>query len=279
MSFLTYIFGKGYTGGPDFSQLESFSFDLEGIELRVTVPKRRIALARKDWSDSLPFRSPGWFDHHCEQQNNHFYSTVFVDLWPYVGPIWRTGMDRTFGILGMQVWIKRVRPEKVLDMNNLDTLAEAIRWEYEWFFEVEEPGEFGRGWNRRARQEAEDEYNSRNPIIPEEMKLRDKEDSLNYSLQELPTHFESRRYGDQEWLYYALRKEANTTAHYYCIPLDDQFFLSVRFGYRIDLSNYLHLWQANAKAAEQRIMETLILTFPNRLQAPGGSIVQTVSGR
>jgi hypothetical protein len=32
MSFFTYIFGKGYTGGPDFSDLETFHFDLDGQE-------------------------------------------------------------------------------------------------------------------------------------------------------------------------------------------------------------------------------------------------------
>jgi hypothetical protein len=268
MSFLTYVFGKGYTGGPDFSKLETFRFDLEGNTLSVTTPISNIALPQGEININTPFRSSGWFDNHCLQQANHFFVRVFGNAWAYVGPFWKAGPDRTFGVLSVSFDIKRVLPEKVLDVNNLDTLADAIRWDYEWYFEVEEPGKCGRGWNRRARQEAEDEYNARHPSIPEAMKLRDKEASLRYSLRELPTQFETRRCGDQEWLYYALEMETNTSAHYYCQPLDDQYYLCVKFSYGVDVRSYFHLWQADAEAAEQHIIETVKLTFPNRLQAP-----------
>jgi hypothetical protein len=260
MSFFTYVFGKGYTGGPDFSKLETFSFDLEGNALTVTVPASNIALPRGEISVNIPFRSPGWFDEHCRQQANHFYIKLLGQPWAYIGPFWRTSDDRTFGVLSTSIAIKRVLPGKVLDMNNLDTLAEAIRRDYEWYFEEEEPGKYGRGWNRKARQKAEEEYNSRLPS--------QKVAYLKRALRELPTQFEPRRYGDQEWLYYALERESNTSAHYYCQPLDDQYYLYVRFGYGIDLSDYFHLWQADAEAAEQRIIESVRLTFPNRLQGP-----------
>jgi hypothetical protein len=42
----------------------------------------------------------------------------------------------------------------------------------------------------------------------------------------------------------------------------------VKFSYRIDFGDYFHLWQADAEAAEQRIIEMVKLTFPNRLPAP-----------
>jgi hypothetical protein len=268
MNFFTYVFGKGYTGGPDFSRLESFRFDLEGIGLTLSVPASNIALPWGEININLPFRSPGWFDAHCEQQANHFHVKVFGDVWAYIGPLWRAGPDRTFGVLNVRVAIKRTLPGKVLDVNNLDTLAEAIRWDYEWYFEVEEPGKYGRGHNREARREAEEEYEARHPSIPEEKKLRDKTLSLAHSLRELPTHFEPRRYGDQEWLYYALKRESNTSAHYYCQPLDEHYYLCVRFGYGIDFRQYFHLWQADAETAEQRIIETVKLSFPNRLPAP-----------
>ena len=268
MSFFTYVFGKGYTGGPDFSKLETFRFDLEGINLTLSAPKSNFAVPRGEMNINLPFGSPGWFDAHCRQLANHFFVIVFGRPWAYIGPFWRTSSDRTFGVLSVEVAIKRTLPDKVLDMNDLDTLAQAIRWDYEWYFEREEPGKYGRGHNREARRKAEEEYNARHPSIPEEMKLRDKALSLAHSLCELPTHFETRGYDDQEWLYYALEKEPAYPAHYYCQPLDEHYYLYVRFGYRIDLRPHFHLWQAHAEAAEQRIMETVKLSFPNRLPAP-----------
>jgi hypothetical protein len=268
MSFLTYFFGKGYTGGPDFSKLETLRFDLEGNDLSITIPATNIALPRGEISVNIPFRSPGWFDKHCRQMWNHFYARVFGESWAYVGPFWKAFPDPTFGVLSLSLDIKRVLPGMALEMNNLDTLAEAIHRDYEWYFEEEEPGDYGRGGNRKARQEVEEEYNNRHPSVPEERKRERKEALLKHYLRELPTQFETRRYGDQAWLHYALEREPTYPTHYYCQPLADHYYLYVKFSYRIDLSDYFHLWQADAEAAEQRIIEMVKLTFPNRLQAP-----------
>jgi hypothetical protein len=270
MSLITYLFGKGFTGGPDFNQLETFYFELEDAELSLTLPKSNVSIPLDNIGVNYPYRSPGWFDDQCEQLWNQFYVRVFSEMWGYRGPVWKV-LNEPFGVLGFRVGIKRALPGKKLDLNDIDTLAEAIRWDYEWYFEVAEPGKYGQGKNRKVRQEAEEEYNSRHPRIPEERKLRDKEKILRNHLRELPTHFEPRKYGEQKWLYYALENEPNYPAHYYCQPLDDQYYVYVRFGYRIDFREYFHIWQADAEAAEQRMMEMIKLTYPNRLSRPDDS--------
>ncbi len=269
MSFFTYVFGKGYTGGPDFNQMETFRFELEDAQLSLNLPKTNVDIPIGEIGINYPFRSPGWFDDNCKQMWNHFYVSVFGEMWGYRGPYWKV-MNEPFGVLDILVAIKRVLPEKTLDVNNLDTLAEAIRWDYEWYFEVEEPGKYGRGYNREMRQKADDEYLARHPSIPEERKLQQKELRISKSIRELPMHFETRQYGDQKWLYYALNKEPNYPTHYYCQPLDEQYYLYVRFHYGIDFRDYFHLWQADAEAAEQRMMEMIKLTYPNRLTGPEG---------
>jgi hypothetical protein len=273
MSLITYLFGKGFTGGPDFNKLETFYFELEDTELSLTLPKTNVDIPHGEIGINFPFRSPGWFDEQSRQIGNHFYVRVLGDMWAYLGPVWKV-LNEPFGVLGFRIGIKRALPEKTLDLNNLDTLAEAIRWDYEWYFEKEAPGKYGRGRNREVRQKAEDEYNSRHPRIPEERKLSDMEKTLRNLLRELPTHFETRQYGDQKWLYYALKKEPTYPAHYYCQPLDEQYYLYARFGYGIDFREYFHIWQADAEAAEQRMMEMIKLTFPNRLSGPDDSKVQ-----
>jgi hypothetical protein len=273
MSLFRYPFGKSFTGGPDFNQLETFYFELEDAELSLTLPKTNIDIPLGKIGINYPFRSPGWFEDQSRQLWNNFYVSIFGEMWGYRGPFWKVS-NELFGVLDISVCIKQALPEKKLDLDNLDTLAEAIRWDYEWYFEVAEPGKYGQGKNRKARKNAEDEYNARHPSIPEERKLRQKELGLSKSLRELPTHFETRQYGDQKWLYYALKKEPTYPAHYYCQPLDEQYYLYARFGYGIDFREYFHIWQADAEAAEQRMMEMIKLTFPNRLSGPDDSKVQ-----
>lgn len=196
--------------------------------------------------------------------------------WAYIGPRWKVN-DRTFGVLDVQLSIERTTPDKVLDMNDLDTLAEAIRWDYEWYFEVAESGKYGQGKNREARAEIESRYSASH--WQNETGNQQREAALRNRLRELPSQFETRSYGDQKWLYYSLNKEPNYPAHYYCQPLDDHYYLYVRFGYGIDQPDYFHIWQADAEAAEQRIMEMVRLTFPSRLQAPDGLSASVAEGK
>ncbi len=44
MKLFTYLFGKGFTGGPDFSRLETFRFDLDGIDLQLTLPESNVPI-------------------------------------------------------------------------------------------------------------------------------------------------------------------------------------------------------------------------------------------
>jgi hypothetical protein len=267
MSFFTYVFGKGYTGGPDFNQLETFRFELEDAELSLTLPKSNLSLPRKEININLPFRSQDWFDENKIQAGSHLFVLILGQPWVYSGPFWKVA-NNPFGVLDVQFALERVHSDKFLDVDNLDTLADAIRWNYEWYYEIAEPGKYGQGSNREVRQEAEEEYSSRHPKIPEEKKLRDKEKTLENLLRELPTQFETRQFGDQKWLYYALNKEPNYPTHYYCQPLDEQYYIYVRFHYGIDFREYFHLWKADAEAAEHRIMGMIKLTYPNRLMGP-----------
>ncbi len=256
MKLITYLFGKGYTGGPDFNRLKSFHFDLEGSELELTLPESSSTLPQGEININFPYLSDGWFDHNSEQQANHFYIMVFGDLWPYVGPPWKA-LDRIFGILDIQVGIKRSLPDKTL--NNFDSLADAICWDYEWYFEEAEPGKYGRGHNRKKREELE-KLNYTQNGAGSKISRQSQDQILKDTLFEIPTKFEIRSFSDQQWLYYEMKKEANYPAHYYCQPLDDYYYLYVRFNYRIDIRNYFHIWRSNAESAEQRITEMVKLT-------------------
>ena len=73
MSLFTYLFGKGYKGGPDFNLERTHYYDLNGIELEMTVPDSNIVFAPSNQPPTFPFKSPGWFEANCKQLANHFY--------------------------------------------------------------------------------------------------------------------------------------------------------------------------------------------------------------
>ena len=263
MSIFTYLFGKGYKGGPDFNLERTHYYDLNGIELEMTVPDSNIVFAPSDQPPTFPFKSPGWFEDNCKQLANHFYIGIEAGgSWAYVGPYWKVGRE-PFGVLSLGARIKRALPDYPLAPGDLDLLQSAIRWDYEAYFEVAEPGKYGRGENRKTREEAQEIYGKPhwdNQIGREQMAAY-----IENRCFELPEHFETREYGTQRWLYYALDEEPNYPKHHYCQPLDEQYYLDVFFSYRLDFPQYLHLWKDHAEAAEQRMMERIRLNFPGRV--------------
>lgn len=55
-----------------------------------------------------------------------------------------------FGVFDVRVAIS-APADKMLVPGDLDTLAEIIRWDDAWNFEVAEPGDYGRGCNPVTR--------------------------------------------------------------------------------------------------------------------------------
>jgi hypothetical protein len=255
----TYIFGRGYTGGPDFELNESYQLDLDGITLEATLPRDNVVCSGIAQPVNFPFRSSGWFDTHCKQTSNHFYACVLAHNWAYLGPYWKV-MNEPFGILSASFWIKRTLPGRTLVMDDLTTLDAAIHWDYEEFFEAEEPGQYGRGNNTQARQEADQMYD-RPYEVSEGLKAQ-KAIYLKQRLCAIPSAFERRRFDALTWVYYGVEREPNYPIRHYCHPLDGKYYLDLHFHYGIHFREYFHLWQAHAEAAEQRIMSTVRLRFP-----------------
>ena len=89
---------------------------------------------------------------------------------------------------------------------------------------------------------------------------------LRNRMRELPENFETREIGKEKWLYYSLNREPTYPTHHYCHILDERFYLDIFFHYRIDFRKYFPIWKDHAEAAEQRIMDSVRLHFPDRLQ-------------
>lgn len=262
MKLFSYLLGNGFAGGPDFNLNQSIYFDLNGIELEITIPDSNILLTPSKPVESIPFNKSHWFENNCSQLSNHFYVHVTGGQWAYTGPFWKV-MNEPFGTLAVRVWIKKVLPTLNVKLKGHDSLQAAIAQEYERFFEVDEPGEFGRGKNKQKRREAEERFSQEH--WNNEEGIRRKKVFLEKYCRELPKEFESREYGTQHWLYYALEREPTYPVHHYCQALNEHFYLDINFQYGVDFKKYFHLWKAHAENAEQQIIEKVRLSFPDRL--------------
>ena len=69
VNFLTYVFGKGFTGGPDFRLNQTETVNLNGILLEVTLPESNILAAPSSPVREFPFKQEGWFDAHSRRSS------------------------------------------------------------------------------------------------------------------------------------------------------------------------------------------------------------------
>ena len=265
MSQLDFLFGKKFKGGPDFRLNRTYNYDLDGIDLEVTVPDSNIQSASGEAVSQFPFRRPGWFDEHCQQLSNHFYVTLGAGgSWAYVGPTWKVGKE-PLGTLDLFVWIKRTLLGHTLKQGDMDCLAAAIRSDYEEYFNAEEPGDYGRGKNRQRLRDAAEKYDKPYMLNDPDMQRR-KQLFIQKGSRELPQKFDVREYGTQRWLHYTLEREPNYPTHHYCQALDEHFYLDIFFHYGLDFRDYFHYWKDHAEAAEQRMIQAIRLNFPDRVE-------------
>lgn len=262
MSVLWNIFGSGFKGGPDFNLNRTLRVTLNDIELELSIPDSNIAQGEDIHAPKILLEQEGWFEQHCSQLANHYFFPMAARRWVYIGPF-RKVLREPFGSLLFNCWLKRENSEKSIPIVDLNTLQKSICWEYEKYFEVDEPGALLRGKNRKARQQADSIYGKshwQNSVGEEQKKI-----FLEQETQELPSVFDEIKFGMQNWLCYSLKKEPNYPTRHYCQPLEKQFYIDIFFQHVIDQPKYYNVWRDHAEEAEQRIMQMIRLNFPNRL--------------
>jgi hypothetical protein len=268
----TYVFGRGFTGGPGLASDEHFSLDLDGIALEVSLPPSNVVVDDMSQRVNFPYRSQGWFEREQRQSSNHFYVSLLAHNWAYLGPHWKV-MNEPFGIFSVEFRLKRTLPGYALSVDDFTTLEKAIHWEYEEYFEAKVPGQYFRGHNTEVRQKAEKEFAPR--LHPTSRNLGvEKERYLQRWLRAVPKAFEVRAYNARSWVYYGVEHQQSYPERHYCHQLDERYYLDVLFHYGIDFRQYFHLWKDHAEAAEQRIMNSVRLIFP---QSPPQSPPQLTS--
>ena len=249
---------RGFASGPDFKNTKRIAFVLEDSELCVTVPMSDIITDEPPRDINFPFKQEGWFDKNREQERQHLYVNIYTDFWYYFPPV-SISPGSEYGMLALSIWLKRV-PSHI---NALDrkALAKAVVEEYEQHYnspKVGGPGEHGLGVNTKIRKKVAEQSAARATPFSEDRLAREVALSIEQSGGVPIAPAEVVTLNDQDWVFYREDNPSRTKSRqdFYCFPLDECYYLQVRFKHRVDRSEKV-AWQKDANEAQQKILNAL----------------------
>lgn len=255
---------QGFAGGPDFSRQQQLSFQLDEFQLDFTLPYSNIASEEPPRQLNIPFRTKGWFEKYARQNMHNFQVHIHTEGWCYLSPILR-GENSELGVLWLQLALNKA-PETI-NTQNRQQLADYVIVAYDAHYNSDTIGPEGNchglGWNTRQRQRLKQEA--------EEAALRGATGRLDRLKDDCRLQIE--RFGYEslapakvisingfDWVFYQERRGQHATySDVYCLPLDKNYYLSVKFTHRVDVSSE-KAWQKHAKKAQQDILNTLTVS-------------------
>ncbi len=257
---------RGFRGGPDFTDTNNFNASFEDIQFSATVPYTNISSTEKPRAVQFPFLKTGWFEKHSKQSRQHHYAPIYTQMWGYV-PATMYLPNGELGVLSLSIQIKKVPKDKNISAFELDDLGKHLIAEYEDHYNspiIGGIGGQGLGMNTEIRQRVLEQSNKRSePFTKERLKKETDLEMASFGCAPLSSH-EIKSIKGRQWVFYIENQKPHRHSkdRMYCMPLSDDFYLCMNFRYRVDLQVKFKVWQKHAEAAEQRIMESVQLTFP-----------------
>lgn len=262
---------QGFAGGPDFSRLQKLTFQLDEFQLDVTLPYSNIAAAEPPRLLNIPFRSEGWFEQHAKQQMHNHQVHIHTEGWCYLAPLQR-GENSEYGVLWLQLALQKT-PDGINALNR-QHLADYVIAAYEAHYNSDTIGPDGNchglGWNTRQRLQLKHEAEAaaargstgRLERLAEDCKLQ----IGRFGYPSLAPAKVISLHGF-DWVFYQERKGQDAThSDIYCLPLDEHFYLTIKFTHRIDKATEA-AWQKHAKKAQQQILDALnVSVYAKNLQ-------------
>ncbi|MDP5138471.1 hypothetical protein ORJ04_21210 [Rheinheimera baltica] len=255
---------QGFAGGPDFSRLQKLTFQLDEFQLDFTLPYSNIGAEDPPRQLNIPFRAKSWFEQHAGQNMHNFQVHIHTEGWCYLSPILR-GENSELGVLWLQLALRKT-PETVNALNR-QQLADYVIAAYDAHYNSDTIGPEGNcqglGWNTRQRQRLKQEAEEaaargatgRLERLADDCQLQIKQ----FGYESLSPAKVISMHGF-DWVFYQERKGQHAThSDIYCLPLDQDFYLTVKFNHRVDISSE-KAWQKHAKKAQQDILNTLTVS-------------------
>ncbi|MDR6984529.1 hypothetical protein J2X32_003173 [Rheinheimera pacifica] len=247
-NFLKRITGRGFHGGPDAYRRFNYKVLLDKDLLAFCIP----CTSPMAFPVLFPYQTPGWFELHTDQRQQHRFVCINQQQYWYSGHFLRTHGE-PLGQLMLSIWLKQVTEGKRIARHNVELLGHYLSGQSN-----DANGSYISGSAAQLKHALQHYEACRhsNKLLGGQMQqyaaLRHKE--------QLPQCYSVKSFGSQQWLHYTHASRAFTRQyHYYCYPLSEQFYLKIRFAYKANLPAYFHYWHANARAAQQSIMQSVKL--------------------
>lgn len=258
LNIVNRMIGRGFKGGPNALKFIPHRLELEQDVLEFCVP----VVNPNRWPEQVLYQAPELLAQSKWQERALPYLLLHVQSYWYGGPFLKTG-GQPLAYLELSIKLKSVAPDQTIERHNLELLGRYIGWEYDDYYnapEYDSDAGPGRGWNTRKRDRL------RSP--PQLMRDRTEEELDEIMARDgmpMPEHFEITEIERQHWLLYLHRRSPlKLPERYYCYPLTHLHYLEISFAY-LDQLGFPQYWEADARKAEQKIMQSMQLHLADRL--------------
>ncbi|GAA3928641.1 hypothetical protein [Litoribacillus peritrichatus] len=261
---------RGFRGGPDFTETHTINTSFDDINFSISLPYTNVDTQEKPRNIQFPISKQNWFESNCTQSRQHHYVPISTQMWMYVPSVKYT-LNGELGVLFCSSQIKKVPKDKEIDAFNLDALGTHLLEEYDQHYNspvIGGPEDHGQGLNTEIRQKVD--LLSESLGSPFSKSEYDRELRLRMEAMGFPplSPYKVVSIKNRQWVYYS-EPQVNSLSkdNMYCFPLSNEFYLCLQFRYRVDINDKFKLWKDHAEAAENRIMESVKLTFPSNEKA------------
>ncbi len=257
---------RRFRGGPDFSRNEVIDVKLENYLFSLTLPLSNISSVEPPREVNFPFSQDGWFERHAVNRQQHHLVHIYTSLWMYL-PIGLLARQNELGVLSCSAWIKKIPNAKVVNAENLNEIGSYLIEEYDTHYNSPVIGDNYLGFNTKVCQQKREELNKYAPDMSKARLNESIKCALEASGFPCLAPYEIRMVNGNNWVFYLEHQTRSyTNDRYYCLPLKGEYYLIIRFRYRVDLAQKFKLWKKHAEAAEKRIMESVKIESVEPLQ-------------
>jgi len=252
------VLRQGFVGGADFSKMVEERFILENRTLDINFPISSLSLNNIDTVEQpkvkYPYRNPQWFNEHRNSDIDLSYVIFHTVFWIYK-PIIGILPDSEYGMLGCAFAIHKVS-ENINVLDN-QSLKQWLNQKYDESYYQLEPVDDSRGKRAYLRQKILKIYREHSPKH-EAMQLKAFINSSGYPLN---NDTSTVTINDNQWVFHQLvQPQSRNRTDMYCLGLDEQHFLVVRFKHHVDRFNKHKKWRNAANKTQQRVMQMVSLT-------------------
>ncbi len=256
-------FKTGFIGKPDESALNDYGFQLSDKYISYSLPSNN---QYNQYNINIPILNLDFFKSKSEHKKYEEYIDISSNIYLF-GKVIKNILS-LYNSLGHLFFVITLKHFKDVDCTDLSSLSNEIYSKhFEYHNEIDEDNPF-KGEHKRNMQEAEEyaqlrwtPYDGRE-LTNQEKKERDDFIDRSYHTSNPPLTMKIKPLGENHFVFYSEEtlKYSSTTKHFYCLPINEDFYLSFEFWYRVEKGNWnkkFKDWINNTKGLEETIIKTI----------------------